>query len=638
MDIFLLKDSKQAGLPQVTGQRTSGYIPTNNAPYILQILIKGTVEALETVHAEWIYADPEFDLQGASTYQWYVSDDSVGTGKTAISGATSRVYTISASYASKYLSIQMIPVAQTGITPGTVVESPLYVIPALNTNAQLYKATAGITITTNNVFKLSSAAGYGYGCRSNKYLSSGSGYVEITATETNKSRLFGLSNNIAGYELINGDWMAWPYSDGRIYFQHNSTAVGGSTAYSTGDKIRVNIDPAINSGRPFVTKDTLGNGVFTTIYSFTAGTVTYPLWFVCNMFTFQSTLSNIQISGSNLVKDVILKDVRNITNSNTYDGFGQFYQIDFDTWRYIFRSATNHLDMGQIHYKDYTYSTQSWGLQKVLYIHPDLSGFAADIRDPSCVKIGTDIFVFFAVRSRDFFSAWVGMYYIKSTDGGITYGSPVSLTTTLGAYVPYGEGFAGQTAGEYFVPFYEEATDNSGVTKVSLYRTTDSGANWSVVNVYTGTGGYNETFFSWIGGNNYIGLARKQPGGSIYQTVSTDAGVTWSAFTATNLVTSGLAMCSCLYDTATAKIHVIIGNRGNGYIEHSYNNTPATIIASAVAWVVPTQYYYNVELGDSINLGYSGIKKMATGIYLLIWTKQYGDAKADLISTLEDFL
>jgi len=78
------------------------------------------------------YLDENYDVVSTSDFQWYRSDDSAGTNKTPITGATSLTYTVSGDDAGKYLTFEVTPLAVTGIE-GTLIgdpaeSAPLYVI------------------------------------------------------------------------------------------------------------------------------------------------------------------------------------------------------------------------------------------------------------------------------------------------------------------------------------------------------------------------------------------------------------------------------------------------------------------------------------------------------------------------------
>jgi len=102
------------------------YSEPNKAPVASNLSISGTFTLGEEKTLTYTYADEDGDLEGSSLFQWFRYDDENGTNKTAISGATSINYTITISDYNKYISCRVTPVAQTGTTPGTAVQSPLY--------------------------------------------------------------------------------------------------------------------------------------------------------------------------------------------------------------------------------------------------------------------------------------------------------------------------------------------------------------------------------------------------------------------------------------------------------------------------------------------------------------------------------
>ena len=77
-----------------------------------------------TLTGSYDYSDADNDLEGDSRFQWYRSDDAVfDAGDAAISGATGQSYVVQAGDSGKYLFFEVTPVALTGITSGTPVQS-----------------------------------------------------------------------------------------------------------------------------------------------------------------------------------------------------------------------------------------------------------------------------------------------------------------------------------------------------------------------------------------------------------------------------------------------------------------------------------------------------------------------------------
>ncbi|MBP1932025.1 S-layer homology domain-containing protein [Ammoniphilus resinae] len=95
----------------------------NQAPTATDIEISGTPQLGQTLNGIYTYSDTENDTQGISTFKWIRADDSTGTNKVAIDGATSSEYTLIAEDVGKYISFEVTPLASTGTLQGTPVES-----------------------------------------------------------------------------------------------------------------------------------------------------------------------------------------------------------------------------------------------------------------------------------------------------------------------------------------------------------------------------------------------------------------------------------------------------------------------------------------------------------------------------------
>ncbi|HEX3027746.1 MAG TPA: glycosyl hydrolase family 18 protein [Clostridia bacterium] len=97
---------------------------TNSPPTATNVLISGTPVVGQTLTGNYKYNNSSGIAEGASTYKWLYSTSLSGT-YYAISGATSRTYTLTGSDTGRYIKFQVTPVASRG-TPntGTPVQSP----------------------------------------------------------------------------------------------------------------------------------------------------------------------------------------------------------------------------------------------------------------------------------------------------------------------------------------------------------------------------------------------------------------------------------------------------------------------------------------------------------------------------------
>ncbi len=90
----------------------------NYPPEAHNISVKGRIKVGRTLTAKFTYFDRERDPQGTHQFQWYRADDDKGTGKTEISGATHKKYTIAKEQGGYYLCVKVIPGASSGTSPG----------------------------------------------------------------------------------------------------------------------------------------------------------------------------------------------------------------------------------------------------------------------------------------------------------------------------------------------------------------------------------------------------------------------------------------------------------------------------------------------------------------------------------------
>ncbi|MGN6418703.1 MAG: cadherin-like beta sandwich domain-containing protein [Pseudobacter sp.] len=97
----------------------------NTPPVVSNLQTTGFFMVGKRLTAEYDYSDVE-NHGNVSTYQWYRSNTATGTGKAAISQATSNSYSITAADLGKYLSVRVTP--NDGISAGTFRESGLMLI------------------------------------------------------------------------------------------------------------------------------------------------------------------------------------------------------------------------------------------------------------------------------------------------------------------------------------------------------------------------------------------------------------------------------------------------------------------------------------------------------------------------------
>lgn len=78
-------------------------------PTASNVVASGTGHVGATLTGFYDFNDIDGDNESGTTYQWYKSDDVLGTNKTAISGATSTQFTLTSSEYGKYITFEVTP-------------------------------------------------------------------------------------------------------------------------------------------------------------------------------------------------------------------------------------------------------------------------------------------------------------------------------------------------------------------------------------------------------------------------------------------------------------------------------------------------------------------------------------------------
>lgn len=205
---------------------TAYSVPSNIAPTASSVSLSGTTTVGQTLTGSYTYADSDSDLEGTSTFQWYRADNASGLNSAAISGATATTYTLQVADDGKYIRFGVIPVAQTGTSPGVEafsswqgpVTDPTAVTATLSTTSALTEANLTAEILTINLsnttfvdnvlatsnFTLNNAPA-GVTVNSVVYNSSTSALLTFAYDGTDfDTNISNLSITIAGSELTSG--------------------------------------------------------------------------------------------------------------------------------------------------------------------------------------------------------------------------------------------------------------------------------------------------------------------------------------------------------------------------------------------------------------------------------------------------
>jgi RHS repeat-associated protein len=155
-----------------------------------------------------------------------------------------------------------------------------------NTQNVNWTGGVGVSVVGNSITKTTTDNWANSGAVSSQSITSGDGYVEVTASETNTFRMIGLSHGDSNQDYTDIDFAAYLASTNLCIYEAGVSR-GCVSTYTTGDTIRV----AVESGVVKYKK----NGVV--VYTSTVSP-SYPLLVDTALWNNGSTLNNVVISGN----------------------------------------------------------------------------------------------------------------------------------------------------------------------------------------------------------------------------------------------------------------------------------------------------------------------------------------------------
>ena len=245
---------------------------------------------------------------------------------------------------------------------------------------------------------------------------------------------------------------------------------------------------------------------------------------------------------------------------------------------------------------------------------------STDLRGGTAGIIDGDIMSFTA-RYND--PTWTSMNRYESSDGltGATFGFASTMTTTQSAYNFYGNVIDGPSAGEYFIP-WNEFTTGTPLYKSLLYKRDVSGV-YTVVTIYSGTTSYTETAVVKVNATTYFALLRRNTGGGLFFSKSTDTGSTWSV-----PVSAGLGSGICMADMCLSpkgEIVAIWCDRADDCCYVTFAN-PADLLVDPTDWGPNSNIFIGYS-ADSVGiLGYPTIVRNGVNYAISVSTEKSASA------------
>ncbi len=126
-----------------------------NPPVANNVAISGTLAFGQQLTGTYTYSDPQSDAESGTTFRWLRADDTSGTNKAAIAGATATNYTVTTADAGKFLIFEVTP--SDGTVTGVATESTTHFIPSLITVQSIARQTPAnenVGATSNPVFRV----------------------------------------------------------------------------------------------------------------------------------------------------------------------------------------------------------------------------------------------------------------------------------------------------------------------------------------------------------------------------------------------------------------------------------------------------------------------------------------------------
>jgi hypothetical protein len=245
--------------------------------------------------------------------------------------------------------------------------------------------------------------------------------------------------------------------------------------------------------------------------------------------------------------------------------------------------------------------------------------------------IGQDSILLFFRKFDAFFMQQIGMFFITSFDGGITWSAPHDIYSinngTFGSHklikIP-GLGFIMSISGSYYVEirYSQDGMDWNNLLHIWDYT-------------YNHLYNFGEACFSYIGNGKIIGLIRniaQNFGSTYYQVTSSDLGQTWTPPVSTNIAQPYFCPAPMLfYDTLYNDLWALATDRRNYvasefYADSSriwvYRNKPDEIFnypqnySLVTSMLRPEPSYYRLY-------GYPTYARKSDGNYLIVFTDSH---------------
>jgi hypothetical protein len=199
----------------------------------------------------------------------------------------------------------------------------------------------------------------------------------------------------------------------------------------------------------------------------------------------------------------------------------------------------------------------------------------------------------------------------------------------------------GEKPGEYFMPIYQlsVASSNSRRLLQCLY-TSDYWNSYKLKGtIYDGTTPFSETSMIYLGDGKLMTLTRNDTSGTLLPFESDDYGDSWKKREISNLYWGMLRLPEIPFvynDTATNTFDIIYQCRDAQMIEISKYNDLTNFGNVRSFYRNPELYAHHLGEGTNPSLGYPAMIRMKDGNFLIVYSKEFNDYRANIVYTEDD--
>lgn len=340
-----------------------------------------------------------------------------------------------------------------------------------------------------------------------------------------------------------------------------------------------------------------------------------------------------------------VKNIRSIVDTPGYEAFGVPVQNQTNQVTYYYRRGTDHVTAGDgdPFYRTFNIVTQTWS--DTVRILPTDPQDSVDCRDVTGGKMDNDSTVlFYGRRHEDVYGSYD--LFIQKCDSNNNFSAPVPFNWTGITHLQvgffHGRMIEGDAPGEYYHIIYQVNVDTGTRPhyNAQIIKTTDYWNHYALCGVvFDGNQQFSETAGVNLGGGKFLALARFNQSGILTPFESTNYGVTWVRRGASNLLWYNTGQPEIPDITPHDGVYDIVFQcRDAAMLMISKNNTVASFGLTYPVYNEQEMYAHHLGTGTNPSLGYPSELKLSTGLYLIIFTKQLNNNRANIQWAIDDLV